>query len=107
MQLRRALRQIDRRRDQPGVALGRRAGFGDEHGLFHDLVVAEHEAAAVAGGPVLDRQAGRQGSAAALSGDMGDDTVTYTLLTESDLDLAPQLKQLLSDARTAVLRVMG
>lgn len=43
----------------------------------------------------------------ALSGDMGDDTVTYTLLTESDLDLAPQLKQLLSDARTAVLRVMG
>ncbi|MDX2234830.1 MAG: peptidoglycan-binding protein [Hyphomonadaceae bacterium] len=42
----------------------------------------------------------------ALSGDMPDNTVTYTLLTEADLDLAPPLKQSLADARARVLRLI-
>lgn len=43
----------------------------------------------------------------ALSGDMADNTVKYTLLTEPDLDLAPELKQTLALAREGVLRMVG
>lgn len=42
----------------------------------------------------------------ALCSDIPDNAVKYTLLTEADLDLSPQLKQLLSDARESVMRMV-
>jgi hypothetical protein len=39
----------------------------------------------------------------ALSGDMPNNTVKYTLLTEADLDLAPDLKQQMADDRARAL----
>ena len=43
----------------------------------------------------------------ALSGDMTDNGVKYTLLTEPDLELAPVLKQTLAAARDGVIRMVG
>ncbi len=45
--------------------------------------------------------------ATAYASDLPDDTVRYTLLNESDLDLAPELKQALEESRSRVMGLIG